>query len=106
MDKETFIKEAQKKIDFLSAKIDELQKKLEPMTADARKEAKVAAEKTLAELKVLRGKLQVVIDEAKVVAEAKWGVAKKNMEVVIDDLSQKANVKINQVWEKLKSIFD
>lgn len=106
MDKDTFKKESQEKIDLLSAKIDELQKKLESATVDIRKETKIAGEKSLVELKELRSRMQVHVDELQKVAEAKWEEAMKEFDEISNEIVGKANSKINQIWEKLKRFFE
>lgn len=106
MDKATFKKEAREKIDALSEKIEELQRKLEPMTAEAMKETKIAGEKSLAELKELRTLLQNRFDEMQQVAGEKWNVAMKEFDSVSNEIIGKANVKINSLWERLKRLFE
>ena len=106
MDKETFRQEAREKIDFLSKKIDELQKKLDPMTSEAKKEAKIAGEKSLAELKELRVQLQAHLEEFQHAAGDKWKVAVKKFDEVSDEITDIANDKANGIWEKLKRLFE
>lgn len=106
MDKETFKKEAQQILDSLAEGIEELQRKLEPTASELKVEAKVAMEKSLAELKDLQAKLQARMDEFQQVAGAKWGEAMKGFDAVSDEVLGKANVKVNRIWEKLKSFFE
>ncbi len=106
MDKETFKKEAQQKLDLLAERIDELQKKLEPTASELKEEAKVVLEKSLVEVKELQAKLQVRFDEFQHVAGAKWEEAMKRFDSVSDEIIGKANVKVNQIWEKLKGFFE
>ena len=106
MDKETFRKEAQKKIDFLAEKIEELQKKLEPMANDAKNEAKIAGEKSLVELKELKAKLDVQFEKFQHVAGAKWEEAMKVFDAASEEIIGNANSKVNKIWERLKGIFE
>jgi hypothetical protein len=106
MDKETFKKEAQQKLDLLAERIEELQKKLEPAASELKEEAKVVLEKSLVEVKELQAKLQVRFDELQQVAGAKWEEAMRRFDSVSDEMIGKANVKVNQIWEKLKGFFE
>jgi arginyl-tRNA synthetase len=106
MNKETFKKEAQQKLDLLAGRIEELQKKLEPTASELKGEAKVAVEKSLVELKELHAKLQLRFDEFQQMAGAKWDEAMKGFDAVSDELIEKANVKVNWIWEKLKRFFE
>jgi hypothetical protein len=106
MDKESFKKESQEKLDWLSRKIDELQKSLEAVASDVKDDAKVAAEKAVVELKELQDRLQLRFDEFQEVANSKWDDAMKVFDEASKEILDKATVKVNQAWEKLKGFFE
>ncbi|MBP1617306.1 MAG: hypothetical protein H6Q14_1133 [Bacteroidetes bacterium] len=91
---------------MLAERIEELQKKLEPAASELKEEAKVVLEKSLVEVKELQAKLQVRFDELQQVAGAKWEEAMRRFDSVSDEMIGKANVKVNQIWEKLKGFFE
>jgi len=91
---------------LLAERIEELQKKLEPAASELKEEAKVVLEKSLVEVKELQAKLQVRFDELQQVAGAKWEEAMRRFDSVSDEMIGKANVKVNQIWEKLKGFFE
>ncbi len=110
MNKELLKQEAEAALQALDKQIDALQKRLSPVVAEMKDDAKIVAcevaDKSLAELHRQRAKLQERYGEIQKAVGEKQEELMHHFRKHYKEVQARADAHWSVVWEKLRTIFD